>query len=52
MLDKGKIEEALLKSGLSTRRSKELADYLAAQDLMEDKKSSKKKDMQEVVRGG
>ena len=33
-LDKNKIEEALLRNGFSTKRSKVLADLLAKEDLL------------------
>ena len=34
MLDKGKIEQVLLNQGLSTRRSKKLAEILVKSDLL------------------
>ena len=37
MLDKTKIENALLDHGISTNKSKELAGYLADKDLLIDK---------------
>ena len=37
-LDKGKIEAALLKNGLSTKKSIALAAILVKEDLLEDEK--------------
>ena len=47
-LDKDKIEAALLKRGLSTKRSKRLAQQLAKEDLLEDKKVKKKEEVKTV----
>ena len=42
-LDKAKIEEALLEKGLSTKKSKALADYLSKKNLEQEKKAKVKK---------
>jgi hypothetical protein len=43
MIDKDKTERALLDFGLSTRRSKELADYLSSQELEKQEEKKKRK---------
>ena len=52
MLDKDKINSALLRKGLSTKKSRDLAEYLASQDLTKDEDFIRKKDKQEVMKGG
>lgn len=52
-LDKEKIEHALIRAGLSNKRSKEVAARLVGEDLSKDKKE--KKDVRiltEVVKEG
>jgi hypothetical protein len=51
MVDKQKLEMALIDFGLSKRRAEELADYLEDKDLAKRKKRRKKlttKDINEV----
>ena len=43
-IDVNKIELALLKAGISTRKAKTVAGCLAGQDFSEDKKEKKKKE--------
>jgi len=50
-LDKDKIEGALLRQGLSSKRSKVIAEKLSKEDLIkEEKKEQKKKKVKETYK--